>query len=317
VNLIGRICRLSLCASLCILTCSILAGQQQPGAPPPLEPTQTPAAQPQTPPAKPQNEAQVPPPAKAEVQSPAKPPVQAQTTDTIERMLSIGLFDWVPNGGPSLHAGTQAILPPPHELQLPQRPSRAYGVLASIPTKGSTRLEFSYLMVSDHGNAPAPTDLGLFGGTIAQGEPLAMDYSLRHLKVSWNYLTYPNPPDAKFRVKTLWEFHYIQVKPTVIATVTAPDQPLAQSERVLLPAVGLGVEYVASRHFRMELRGSGMMLPHRSAIGDSEGNAVVRLGSIEIFVGGKFLYFRTSPKNDTYVGGSLWGPQAGVRWVFR
>lgn len=307
----------SLSISLSIMMCSILAGQQQPGAVPPVVPSQTPAAPPQALPPKPQSEPPVPPPAKAEVQSPAKPPVQAQTTDTIERMLSVGLFDWVAGGGPSLHAGTQAVLPPPHELRLPQKPSRAYGVVASIPTAGSTRLDFSYLTVSDHGSAPAPTDLGLFGGSIAQGEPLAMDYNLRHFKVSWNYLSYPNPPDAKFRVKTLWEFHYIQVKPTVIATATAPDQPLSQSQRVLLPAVGLGLEYVASRHFRMELRGSGMMFPHRSAIADSEANAVVRLGSIEIFVGGKYLHFRTSPKSDTYVSGTLWGPQAGVRWVFR
>jgi hypothetical protein len=189
--------------------------------------------------------------------------------------------------------------------------------VATIPAKGSTRLEFSYSTVNDSGGAFAPTDLGLFGGTIAKGEPLAMDYTLRHLKLAWNYLTYPNPPDAKFRVKTLWEFHYVQVKPTVIAALSAPTQPLTQSQRVLLPAVGLGVEYVASRHFRMELRGSGMMLPHRSAIGDAEGNAVVRLGSIELFVGAKLLHFRTSPKNDTFVSGTLWGPQGGLRWVFK
>ena len=187
-------------------------------------------------------------------------------------MLSIGLFDWIPSGGPSLHAGTLAILPPPHELTLPTKPYRAYGVMVTIPTVGSSRLELSYLTLNDRGSAPAPTDLGLFGGTILQGEPLSMAYSLRHLKASWNYLTYPNPPDAKLRIKTLWEFHYMQIKPTVTATVTAPDQPLAGSQRILLPAVGLGIEYVASKHFRLELRGSGMAFPHRSAIGDAEGN---------------------------------------------
>ena len=232
--------------------------------------------------------------------------------------MSVGFYDWLPSGGPALRAGALAVLPPPHDLTLPKKPSRAYGVTLTFPAKGSTRLELSYLTINDRGNAPAPTDLGFFGGTIVKGEPLAMDYSLRHLKLSWNYLTYPNPPqDAKFRIKTLWEVHFLQVNPTVVATVTAPDQPLGETQRIVLPAAGLGIEYVPSLHFRMEVRGSGMGFPSRSSIGDAEGTVVGRIGSLEIFAGGKLLYFRTSPKKETYVRGLLWGPVGGVRWVFR
>jgi hypothetical protein len=210
------------------------------------------------------------------------------------------------------------VVPPSHDLTLPQKPSRAYGATVTFPAKGSTRLEFSYLTVNDRGNAVAPTDLGLFAGTIAKGEPLAMDYSLRQLKLSWNYLTYPNPPqDAKFRIKTLWEFHFLQVYPTVVATVTAPDQPLTEKQRIFLPAVGIGFEYVPSKHFRMEWRGSGMGIPNHAAIGDSEGTLVGRIRSLEIFAGGKFLYYRTSPKKETYITNVLWGPFGGVRWVFK
>jgi hypothetical protein len=263
---------------------------------------------------------QQPPPAQppAPAAKPAPPVVQPQEPENIERMFSIGLYDWLPYGGPALHAGTKAVLPPPHDLTLPKKPYRAYGVLVTIPTKGSSRVEVSYLTINDRGSALAPTDLGLFGGTIAKDEPLSMAYSLRQFKLSWNYLTYPNPPqDAKFRVKTLWEFHYMQIKPSVEATVTAPGQPLTGSERILLPAVGLGMEYVPSKRFRLELRGSGMTFPHKSALGDAEGSAVVRVRSLEIFVGGKFLHFKTSPNSDTFVSGTLWGPDGGVRWVFR
>jgi hypothetical protein len=251
--------------------------------------------------------------------APAPAPVaQPQEPENIERMLSVALYDWLPSGGPSLRGGQLAVIPPSHNLTLPQKPSRAYGATITFPMKGSTRLEVSYLTMNDRGNTLAPTDLGLFGATLVKGEPLAMDYSLRHLKVSWNYLSYPNPPqDAKFRVKTLWEFHFLQVYPTVVATVAAPDQPLAQTQRITLPAAGLGLEYVQSHHFRMELKGSGMGFPNRSAIGDAEGTAVVRVRSLEIFAGAKFLYFRTSPKKETYVKGNLWGPFAGVRWVFK
>src|ERR1041385_6680189 len=123
-----------------------------------------------------------------------------------------------------------------------------------------------------------------FGGTVPSKEPLYVQYSLRHYKASWNYLTYPNPPqDAKFRLKTLWEFHYLQFKPTIFETVTAPDQPLTASQRIILPAVGLGLEYVPSHHFRMEFRGSGMM--KHAAIGDAEAGFVVRIRSLEFFAG--------------------------------
>jgi len=232
-------------------------------------------------------------------------------------MFSIGAYDWLPSGGPSLRGGVKTADPGDHNLKLPQKPSRAYGAVLTIPMKGSTRLEVSYLTLNDRGNTIAPRDLGLFGGNISRNEPLATDYSLRHIKVSWNYLTYPNPPqDAKLRIKTLWEFHFIQVNPSVELTVTAPGQPLTDKQRVMLPAVGLGVEYVPSKHFRMEVRGSGMGLPHHANLGDGDATLVGRVRKLEIFAGGKALYFRTSPQKETYVKGFLWGPFGGIRWVF-
>lgn len=233
-------------------------------------------------------------------------------------MFSIDLFDWIPfSAKTGLHAGNQAVVPPPHELTLPGKPYRDYGLLITFPMKGSSRLEFSYTTLNVNGSIVAPTDLGFFNATIAQGEPLATSYALRQLKLSYNFLTYPNPPQAKFRVKTLWEFQYVQVKPSVIATVTAPDQPINDSQSIKLPTLGLGVEFVPSRYFRLEMRGSGMAIPHHTTLGDAEGSAVVRLGSVEIFAGAKFLHFKTSSQQDTYVRGTIWGPDAGVRWVFR
>ena len=264
------------------------------------------------------------PPAAQTPAPPSTPPVQTQATpvqepENIERMFSVALFDWIPfSAKTGLHAGSQAVLPPPHELTLPGKPYRAYGVMVTFPTSGSSRLEFSYTTLNVNGSLIAPTDLGLFGGTIPVGEPLATKYSVRHLKLSFNFLTYPNPPqDAKFRVKTLWEFHYLRTYPTVIATVSGPDQPITATQSVLLPAVGLGMEYVASKHFRLEMRGSGMTIPHHATLGDAEGSAVVRIRSLEFFAGAKFLHFKSSPNSDTFIRGTVWGPDAGVRWVFR
>lgn len=232
-------------------------------------------------------------------------------------MLSIGAYVWLPSGGPALRGGVKPVDTTSHDLNLPKKPYRAYGAIITFPTKGNTRLELSYLTLSGNGIVNAPRDIGFFGGTIPKNEPLFVDYSLRHIKMSWNFLTYPNPPqDAKLRVKTLWEFHYVQFKPTIIETVTAPLQPLASSQRVLLPAVGLGLEFVPSHHFRMEVRGSGMGIPKHSIIGDAEAGLVVRVRRLEIFAGGKLLYFRTTPQQETYSKGLLWGPDGGIRWVF-
>jgi hypothetical protein len=287
---------------LCLMVCSILLAQQAPTPPP--------AAQPQAP-------APVAPPPATQARTPA--PVVQPEPENIERMFSVGLFDWIPfSANTGLHAGSQAVLPPPHELTLPGKPYRAYGVMVTMPMKGSSRLEFSYTTLNVNGNIIAPTDLGLFGGTIAAGEPLYTTYSLRHLKLSYNFLTFPNPPqDSKFRIKTLWEFHYLRTYPSVTLTVTDPLNPLTGSQNIYLPAVGLGGEYVPSKHFRMEVRGSGMLVPHHATLGDAEASAVARLGSIEIFAGAKFLHFKTTPKSDTFIRGTIWGPDAGVRWVFK
>ena len=279
------------------MVCSILAAQQ---APPPTAPpkiqNQAPAAQPPI-----------------QIQGPV-----VQAPEDVDRMLSISAYDWLPSGGPRFRGGIQAPPSPPHDLRLPQKPSKAYGAMLTVPMKGSTRLELSYEALYDRAGVFAPTDVGLFGATIAKGEPLDMFYDLTHAKVSWNYLSYPNPPqDAKFRFKTLWEFHYMKMKPTVVLAATAPDLPVTESLSIYLPAVGAGIEYVPSRHFRMELRGSGMGWPKRSAVGDGEATAVVRVRRLEIFAGGKALYFRTSPKKETFVESFLWGPYGGVRWVFK
>jgi len=44
---------------------------------------------------------------------------------------------------------------------------------------------------------------------------------------------------------------------------------------------------------------------------------VVRVGRMEIFAGGKFLHFKASPKSDTYMRGTVWGPYGGLWWVFK
>ena len=141
-------------------------------------------------------------------QAPATPPpvpvAQPQEPENLDRMMSFGAYYWQPSGGPALRGGVKPVNTTSHDLNLPKKPYRAYGVMVTFPTKGNTRLELSYLTLNGNGDVTAPRDMGFFGGTVPSKEPLYVQYSLRHYKASWNYLTYPNPPqDAKFRLKTL------------------------------------------------------------------------------------------------------------------
>jgi hypothetical protein len=283
------------------LLCSVL-GAQTPAQQPASTTTQAPPTQP----------APVP-------QAPPPPSLPTLTTpeENIENMTSIALFNWQPNGGPSLIGGRDSTNADAQTLELPTRPSQANGLMLTLRAKGPTRLEFSYFDVRDNGNLVAGRALGLFGATIPQGDPLILDYRLRVAKITWNYLTYPVPAtDAKFRLKTLWEVQYVVIRPD-ISFPLLDNLPTTAQRKIIYPTFGLGAEYVASKHFRMEARFSGFGLPHKATIWDGEGSLVGRFGPIEIFGGAKAYHFKTSPNTDIYAEGTLWGPYGGLRWVFR
>jgi hypothetical protein len=188
----------------------------------------------------------------------------------------------------------------------------------------SNRLEFSAFEIRGTSNTVATQDLVLFGDEFEEDEPLVTDYRIRNAKFSLNYLTFPNPPaDSKLRFKTLWEVQYAQIRTLTVAPLRAtsdvPAFPTPGSRTVFLPTVGLGVEVVPSpRHFRLDIRASGLGFPNRSAILDGEAAAVIRAGRhLELFGGYKAFYVRTSPKKDHFFSATIGGPFFGIRWVFR
>jgi hypothetical protein len=243
--------------------------------------------------------------------APAAPPAE-----NIEDMVSIGVYYWKPNGGPGLKPGLTSGDPAAQMLGLPSNPSRADGLVVTIPAKGFSRVELSYFEALDHNFSTAPRNLLFFDTNIVAGDPILSSYKLTNFKVSWNYLTFPAPPlDARFRIKTFWEVQYTSIKPEIDDPLT--DFPAVKRFNIIYPTAGLGLEYIPSKHFRVEARGSAFGLPKRAQIWDGEGSAVVRLGGLEIFAGEKLYHFRTSTQKDVFVEGTLAGPYGGVRWVFR
>jgi hypothetical protein len=185
-------------------------------------------------------------------------------------------------------------------------------------------LEFSYLSTKDSGSVTIPGAVVVFGEAYNRGDRLATSNSLQDFKLSFAYLTWPYPVERRhFRLRTLYQVHYLSVKSDYDAPVRSatPDSSgnltsyaTTGSKNFLSPALGLGLTEYVSRSFRIELNVSGFDIPHHTAIGDGDALAAYHIGSIEIRVGAKGLYFKTSPQRDYYFRGKAVGAFVGVRW---
>ncbi|HEX5432568.1 MAG TPA: hypothetical protein VFW83_11425 [Bryobacteraceae bacterium] len=273
--------------------------------------------------------------------SPAQPQAQQQTagqtpspfdqtpSDPVEFGASVKVFYWLSASHPNLLLGTpptdvfgnpQPIPTGSENLAYPAANKRTPGVEITFPAGKFNRLEISFFQTDGSGTSVAPINLSLFGTNIPASELLSTTYRVRNLKVTWNYLTWPDPPeDSKFRIKTLWEFQYIGINSVVDAPLetSIAFAPAVGKNSIFYPTFGVGAEYVPSRHFYFEARASGFAFPGRSVIGDTEGNAVIRFGHVAIFGGEKLYHFKTSPHKEQYIDGTLSGPFFGVRWIFK
>jgi hypothetical protein len=246
---------------------------------------------------------------------PPPPKPKIPPDQKIENMWSGDVFYWLVTGPPLLRGGLSSTVPSQQFMDLTGQPHRPFGLDITVPAGRFDRFEFSGFQMSGAGTQTASENLLLYGTAIPVGDYLNTYYTTRNFKVSWNYLTYPAPPDTKFRFKTLWELQYTSVAPEVDAfyDVNLPQGKGTRS--VLLPTLGVGIEYVHSARFRLEVRGSGFFIPHHGEIGDTQGSAVYRIGHIEIFLGGKLYHLKTSEHNTDYVIQNLWGPIGGLRFV--
>ncbi len=111
-------------------------------------------------------------------------------------------------------------------------------------------------------------------------------------------------------------FQYISTRTTVNAPLDLNATPSQATRNVILPTLGVGADFVPSSHFRLEVKGSGFALPHRSYIADGEADAVISAYHLEFAGGARYYHFRSTPKTDQYVRGTLFGPFVSVRFLF-
>jgi hypothetical protein len=233
----------------------------------------------------------------------------------------LGLFYWLSKGrGTTLPGNAAQYYTQEQVLGLPNARPRSPGAFVSIPAGKFNHLELSYFQVDGDGTGYATSTLSLLGSTIPQGDFISTTTTVRDAQITWNYLTWPAPPeDSKWRVRTLWSFDYT----SVTAVVDAPFEPNVDfvaahgTRNIFYPTFGISTEYIPNKYFYFEARTWGFGFPHKADIADAEVNAVFRFKHLEVFGGYKYFHYKTSPGSTQFFESTLTGPLGGLRWVFR
>ena len=236
----------------------------------------------------------------------------------------VGITGWLPIGQPSVDKGHGASFTDPSKLEMVGKSKGAFGAEIGIAAGLHNSVHVSYFQSKQSGTTSAAHELVVFAQTYAAGDVLSTDSKLTDYKLSYEYLTWPYPVEARhFRLKTLWQVQYVAMKggfdaPILSATPdssgTVTSYAAGGSKGFITPAIGLGVHEYATRNFHFEANVSGFMLPHRWQLVDSDATIAYRAGRIELRAGAKGFLFRTSPKGDYFYSGKMGGAFVGLRW---
>jgi hypothetical protein len=236
----------------------------------------------------------------------------------------VGITGWLPIGQSWVDKGHAASFTDPSKLQLAGKSKGAFGAEIGIAAGLHNSVRVSFFQSKLSGATTAPQETVIFTQTYNAGDQLSTDAKLSDYKLSYEYLTWPYPVEARhFRLKTLWQVQYITMKgnfdapirsATPDASGTLTSYTATGSKNFVTPAIGLGVHEYATRNFRFEANVSGFMLPHRWHLVDSDATIAYRAGRLELRAGAKAFLFRTSPKSDYFYRGTVGGAFVGLRW---
>jgi hypothetical protein len=236
----------------------------------------------------------------------------------------VGVTGWLPIGQMWVDKGRATTFTDPSKLQLAGKSKGAIGAEIGIAAGLHNSIRISYFNTKLSGSTTAANEMVIFSQTYSPGDQLTTNAKLSDYKLSYEYLTWPYPVEARhFRLKTLWQVQYIAMKTVFDAPIRSatPDSAgnvtsfsALGSKGYITPAFGLGVHEYATRNFRLEANVSGFMLPHRWHLLDSDATIAYRAGHLELRAGGKGFIFRTSPKTDYFFRGTVGGVFVGVRW---
>jgi hypothetical protein len=331
--------RLSGLACLVILCCvAPLAAQQPPqtqDAPPPTPPQSE--AQPpdtQTPPqASPMD---MPQPSEETPHLPSRLPLPPLPNIVDVRMpgergVAIGLGGWSVISHVSILKGRAASTEYPGNLYLNSAQKYGEGMDVTVAAGLHNVLRFTGDVTRASGSTTAPSDLVLWNRQYYAGNYITTAYRVRHLKASFEYLSWPYPVKAsRFRLRSIWALQYVDAQTTfnapLNATTDANGNPIVDALGDLVkydatatkwyvtPSVGLGVQEYFTPNISFEATATGFEIPHHTNIWDADAAVNVRVGHYEIRLGAKAFHFHTSPNVDFTNMGTLFGPFLVLRW---
>jgi hypothetical protein len=259
---------------------------------------------------------QTPPPS----QTPAPVVEQVSSGDT----LSVTLLYWINTGTPQMKGGEANTNTSPSNLPLERKNKPSPGAEVTIPAGKHSSIRASFFRVQGAGNTTATQALNVFGTDYNAGDYLATSFTLYHMKLSYDYLSWPFPVKrSKFRFKTLWGVQFTTIKAAVDAPYLHGETDASGnlittsgtgSHWFIYPDLGVGADYLVSQNFRFEARASGFGWPHRSDAWEVDASANYRFGKFELQAGAKTFHFKTSPKKTEYIAGTLPGAYVGLRY---
>jgi hypothetical protein len=195
----------------------------------------------------------------------------------------------------------------------------ADGIVVTAPAGRANLLEFTYFQTKQQGNEFPPLAVVLFGQPYAAADQLVTSTEIQHARVTWSYLTYPDPPGAhKFRFRTLYGFEWTQMTANFNAPLDLNAAPVTGSRSVIFPSLGLLGEYHISKRLYIEARAEGFAWPHKAVQTDGEAKLSYRIyRQLDLVAGYKAFHFKTNPEKDYYLKATLLGPYAALRWTFK
>ena len=179
-------------------------------------------------------------------------------------------------------------------------------------------MRFEYFRTKGDGNQDAPAAADLFSTLFNKGDYLATQYQIQSGKLYLDDLLFPHKfPVAKFRLKSLWEVQWVQIKSSIDAPIVDYQTQVATtatgSRQVILPSFGLAAEFAIAPHVLFRVAGSGFGIWHKADLWDGEATISYRRGIWEIVGGGKAFHVKTSPNNTEYMSATITGAFVGLR----
>jgi hypothetical protein len=300
---------------LCLALGWTLAIQAQ-DAPPQQPPAQAPAQQTPAPqePGQPVGGTRLPPP----------PPKVVDVRMPGEAGWYLGITGWVPVGTTYIDKGRESFYSASSYFEQPGTNKVQPGGELGIAVGLHNSLRFTYMSAKAAGTTVPANDLVLFSQFYAAGEQLSSSYRINNYKISYEYLTWPYPVEARhFRLKTLWQVQYVTFKahydnPVLSSTADSsgnlPDYSVKGSMSFITPTFGLGVHEYVGRNLHLEANLSGFGWPHSFHLIDGDASLGYRIGKIEIHGGVRSLHVHSSANHDYYFDGHLTGAVVGIRW---